>query len=62
MWAAQEEKNKKTKKDSIITEDPPQLKNSPELGMLLPVEGTKMNKERRWSFQKKNRGGGREDD
>ena len=38
MWAAQEEEHKKAKKDSIITEDPPQLKNSPELGMLLPVE------------------------
>ena len=38
MWEAQEEENKKAKKDSIITEDPPQLKNSPELGMLLPVE------------------------
>ena len=38
MWAAQEDENKKAKKDSIITEDPPQLKNSPELGILLPVE------------------------
>jgi hypothetical protein len=28
---------KKAKKNSIITEDPPQLKNPPELGMLLPA-------------------------
>ncbi len=37
MWAAQEEGNKKAKKDSIIAEDPPQLKNPPELELLLPA-------------------------
>ena len=36
MWAKEEEQ-KKAKKDIIITEDPSQLKNPPEWGMLLPV-------------------------
>ncbi len=35
--AAKEEEQEKEKEGSIITEDPPQLKNPPELGMLLPV-------------------------
>ena len=37
LWAAQTEEQKKAKNDSIITKDPPQLKNPPELGMLPPV-------------------------